>query len=75
MENINFYTLSKADKLQVIKQVAEHQNLPYSAVEKDWWVVQTLTIIFEMELAPHLLFKGGTSLSKAWHLVRGGIFY
>ena len=39
------------------------------AVEKDWWVVQTLAIIFEMELVAHLVFKGGTSLSKAWRLI------
>lgn len=39
------------------------------AVEKNWWVVQTLSIIFEMEIGQHLVFKGGTSLSKAWKLI------
>ncbi|MEN9303384.1 MAG: hypothetical protein RL264_1813 [Bacteroidota bacterium] len=39
------------------------------AVEKDWWVVQALTCIFELENANHLVFKGGTSLSKAWGLI------
>lgn len=66
----DFYKLKDAEKLQIITQIAEQQNLPYFAVEKDWWVVQTLTIIFsELEFAKHLLFKGGTSLSKAWHLI------
>lgn len=65
----DFYKLKEADKLQIIKQVAEQQNLPFFAVEKDWWVTQTLAIIFEMEMAEHLLFKGGTSLSKAWKLI------
>lgn len=65
----DFYTLKQAEKLQVIKQVAEQQNLPLFAVEKDWWVTQTLALIFEMEMAEHLLFKGGTSLSKAWNLI------
>lgn len=69
MGNRNFYTLNKKDKLQIIKQVAEQHNLPYFAIEKDWWVTQTLAVIFEMEVAEHLLFKGGTSLSKAWHLI------
>lgn len=41
---------------------------PY-AVEKDWWVVQTLAIIFEMEIGKHIVFKGGTSLSKGWNLI------
>lgn len=69
MKKNNFYNLNKNDKLQIIKQVAEQQNLPYFAIEKDWWVTQTLAIIFEMKMAEHLLFKGGTSLSKAWHLI------
>jgi len=69
MKKINFHTLNKKDKLQIIKQVAEQQNLPYFAVEKDWWVTQTLNIIFQLDFAEHLLFKGGTSLSKAWHLI------
>lgn len=39
------------------------------AVEKDWWVSRTLEIIFNMPIAKHLVFKGGTSLSKAWKLI------
>jgi len=39
------------------------------AVEKDWWVSQTLKIIFQMPIAKHLVFKGGTSLSNAWRLI------
>jgi hypothetical protein len=39
------------------------------AVEKDWWVSRTLEIIFNMEIAQHLVFKGGASLSKAWKLI------
>lgn len=54
---MNFYTLKKADKLQVIKQVVEHQNSPYSAVEKDWRVVQILATIFGTGFVPHQLFK------------------
>ena len=69
MDNNNFHILNKKDKLLIIKQVAEQQNLPYFAVEKDWWVTQTLNIIFKSKFAEHLLFKGGTSLSKAWHLI------
>jgi predicted nucleotidyltransferase component of viral defense system len=39
------------------------------AVEKDWWVSRTLNIIFQMDIAAHLVFKGGTTLSKAWKLI------
>jgi len=33
-------------------------------------VVQALTVIFDMEIGEHLIFKGGTSLSKAWQLIK-----
>lgn len=51
-------------------QIAEKTGMNAFAVEKDWWVVQTLRIIFEMDVAQHLVFKGGTSLSKAWNLIQ-----
>jgi predicted nucleotidyltransferase component of viral defense system len=51
-------------------QIAEKTGMSAFAVEKDWWVVQSLSIIFEMEIAEHLVFKGGTSLSKAWKLIK-----
>ena len=38
-------------------------------MEKDWWVLQTLKAVFELDVAEHLVFKGGTSLSKAWNLI------
>jgi predicted nucleotidyltransferase component of viral defense system len=31
--------------------------------------VQALSAIFEMEIGKYLIFKGGTSLSKAWRLI------
>ncbi|NLO03581.1 MAG: nucleotidyl transferase AbiEii/AbiGii toxin family protein [Bacteroidales bacterium] len=43
--------------------------LPY-AVEKDWWVVHTLAVIYTMDCAGSLVFKGGTSLSKGWNLIQ-----
>jgi predicted nucleotidyltransferase component of viral defense system len=33
-------------------------------------VVQTLSVIFSMECASALIFKGGTSLSKGWNLIQ-----
>lgn len=50
-------------------QIAEKTGMSAFAVEKDWWIVQTLSVIYEMEVADHLVFKGGTSLSKAWKLI------
>lgn len=51
-------------------QIGERRGMAAFAVEKDWWVVQTLTCIFEMDVAKHIVFKGGTSLSKAWKLIQ-----
>lgn len=50
-------------------EIGENTGMAPFAVEKDWWVVQILSVIFEMDAAMHLVFKGGTSLSKAWKLI------
>lgn len=65
----NFYNLEDNEKKFVFKDVKNKIGLPAYVIEKDWWVVQTLDIIFSLDEAEHLLFKGGTSLSKAWHLI------
>ncbi|MEO7010630.1 MAG: nucleotidyl transferase AbiEii/AbiGii toxin family protein [Caldimonas sp.] len=40
-------------------------------VEKDFWVCWTLARIFETaEIAPHVVFKGGTSLAKVFGAIR-----
>lgn len=64
-----FFNIEKETKRQIIQQAAEQLGMAPFAVEKDWWVVQTLAIIFEMEVGKHLVFKGGTSLSKGWGLI------
>jgi len=69
LNSMKFFKLSEKDKLAAFQTVSNKSNLSSFAVEKDWWVVQTLSIIFEMEVAKHLVFKGGTSLSKAWNLI------
>ena len=66
-----FYNLPKAEKINLFEELRIKTGLPPYAIEKDWWVVQTLDIIFsQLDVAEHLLFKGGTSLSKAWHLIQ-----
>ena len=57
-------------RLAIFEEIALQIGLPYAAVvEKDWWVVRTLELIFQSTIAPHTVFKGGTSLSKAWGLI------
>ncbi|MHC1775360.1 MAG: nucleotidyl transferase AbiEii/AbiGii toxin family protein [Lentimicrobium sp.] len=69
MAKIRFIDIQAPDKAIIFQQIGNKTNMPAFAVEKDWWIVQTLSIIFEMDVAGHLVFKGGTSLSKAWNLI------
>lgn len=64
-----FIKLSKKEKLNIFNQVSEKKGLPSSAVEKDWWVTLALNVIFSLSYSKHIVFKGGTSLSKAWNLI------
>jgi len=64
-----WYIIPTETKANAYTQIAEKTGMAPYAVEKDWWVVQTLAIIFEMGIGAHLVFKGGTSLSKAWRLI------
>jgi hypothetical protein len=69
MEKINFYHIKDEDKVAIFNAIASDKGMKPFAVEKDWWVSRTLEIIFRMDIAKHLVFKGGTSLSKAWKLI------
>jgi predicted nucleotidyltransferase component of viral defense system len=62
--------LSAEERVKIFTETAEQSNLSTVAIEKDWWVVQTLSIIFSMKYANVLIFKGGTSLSKGWNLIQ-----
>lgn len=53
----------------VIDQAAARLGLPGPAVEKDLWVTAVLQLVFSLPLANVTLFKGGSSLSKIWHLI------
>ena len=64
-----WYKIPKQTKINAYMQISEETGMASYAVEKDWWVVQTLAAIFEMEVGKCLIFKGGTSLSKAWGLI------
>ncbi len=64
-----FLKLPDKEKLLFFTKVKQEINLPLPSIEKDWWVVQTLALVFQMEVAPYVVFKGGTSLSKAWGLI------
>ncbi len=65
-----FLRLAQADQQLTIEQTAARKGWAEFSVEKDFWVCWALRQLFAMpELAGHLTFKGGTSLSKAWGLI------
>jgi predicted nucleotidyltransferase component of viral defense system len=61
--------LSAEDRLTVLNNAYKKLGLQPKSVEKDWWVTMTLRALFRCECANHIVFKGGTSLSKAWNLI------
>lgn len=62
---------SDADRLDLFLAAAARLGTPVQNVEKDFWVCWTLDALFNGLPAggPRLLFKGGTSLSKAFGLI------
>ena len=64
-----FLTLTKEQRAAVFERVGAGVGLPMQAVEKDFWVTVILQAVFSLPVAQHLIFKGGTSLSKAWGLI------
>ena len=69
MSEDSFYNLQRNEKVMIFQAISNQKGMSAFAVEKDWWVSRTLEIIFKMPISKHLVFKGGTSLSKAWKLI------
>lgn len=67
--NNSYYSLSLNEQRRAIEQAAVIQKLPKQAIEKDLWVTAIIQICFSLPCADSLVFKGGTSLSKAWGLI------
>jgi len=61
--------LSKEQKQNIIRQTSVKTGLPDYAVEKDAWVCIVLQAVYQSKYAPHIIFKGGTSLSKAYQII------
>jgi len=61
--------LAEKEKIEILDKVALTTGLPVESIEKDWWVTMVLQALFSCECAEHIVFKGGTSLSKAWNLI------
>ncbi len=69
---MNNVARAKQDDLRVLfSNVSGKMGLSPGIVEKDFWVVWTLDYLFSRSpWRTRLAFKGGTSLSKAFHLIK-----
>ena len=67
---IKFLQIPDAEKRIIYQDISNKVGLPPQAVEKDTWVTLMLKMIFSSEDASHFIFKGGTSLSKAFNLIK-----
>ena len=67
---ILFQSLSVDDKYDALEEAADRLETDPYLLEKDIWVVQTLKILFDAPFGKDLVFKGGTSLSKAYNVIR-----
>ncbi len=65
----NFLKTSTSDRLSAFTEAAFSLASIFTALEKDFWVCWTLSQFFNnKELFDHMVFKGGTSLSKSYSL-------
>jgi hypothetical protein len=72
--NSNFLKVlqaSESDRRNLFLEAAVRLGTPLRNVEKDFWVCFVLDLLFngKSKDEPRLLFKGGTSLSKAYDLI------
>ncbi len=66
-----FLSASADDRRDAFVGAAQRLGTAAQNVEKDFWVCWTLDALFNGKASdgPRLLFKGGTSLSKAYGLI------
>ena len=66
MPDAFYQHLSARDRQYALNLAQEKSLRPTFLLEKDIWIVAVLEILFDASFAGDLIFKGGTSLSKAW---------
>lgn len=63
-------SLSPKQRVELFEQTTQQTGMEAVIVEKDFWVCWTLKELFQLpEIGEHLIFKGGTSLSKVFKVI------
>src|ERR1017187_6440914 len=63
-------TASPKDREAVFTETAAKKGISPEIVEKDFWVCWTLLQISRLTGLPRIIFKGGTSLSKVFGIIK-----
>ena len=62
--------LTPSQRTELYQAASQKLGIGEIIIEKDFWVCWTLQQLFSLPgIASHLIFKGGTSLSKAWGVI------
>ena len=62
--------LSADQRAELFSETAARKGIGPAIIEKDFWVCWTLGRLFKADsISPKILFKGGTSLAKVFHLI------
>jgi Uncharacterized conserved protein len=65
-----YFHLDPKDQADALAAGASSTGRPPHLLEKDIWVVWVLATLFESGVGAHLVFKGGTALSKAYKVIQ-----
>ncbi|MCP3476681.1 nucleotidyl transferase AbiEii/AbiGii toxin family protein [Bradyrhizobium sp. CCGUVB1N3] len=66
----SYLALSRDDRLAALGVASTASGRPAHLLEKDIWVVWAIEALFGSPLGGHLVFKGGTSLSKGYGIIQ-----
>lgn len=61
---------SAENRKRLYTQIGNQLGLHPISVEKDLWVTTVLQVLFSLPYADTMVFKGGSSLSKVWNLIK-----
>ena len=70
MDKPSFGALSAQNQQDALLLAADGSGRQTRQIEKDVWVVGTLSALVNAPFGSYLTFKGGTSLAKAWRAIQ-----
>jgi hypothetical protein len=65
----DWQNIERGRRINIMENISKETRLSIASIEKDWWVTMVLRALFRCDCARVMVFKGGTSLSKAWNLI------